>query len=195
FFNQHYQAPELMRVDGQQVSVRYDIHDPSFVMVFDTAGQFVCEAQWNRNRIDYMPKAVVEIGHEKRVRAMVKRLEQKIDTATAELRRTADSAPLSLPEPSTPLVFDLPATDRLTPDRMPEVVAGAEQAAPGRPFFSTQADRYEWLMARRGEWEDEDRSWVAEYAASEDYQQLADYYAGRGLAWAEQQGEGSRGAR
>ncbi|MFG5411408.1 Mu transposase C-terminal domain-containing protein, partial [Piscinibacter sakaiensis] len=34
FFNQHYQAPELMRVDGQQVSVRYDIHDPSFVMVF-----------------------------------------------------------------------------------------------------------------------------------------------------------------
>ena len=45
-FNQHYQASALMdrKVDGRVVSVRYDIHDPHYVMVYTTEGEFVCEA-------------------------------------------------------------------------------------------------------------------------------------------------------
>ena len=65
FFNQTYSAPELMRrdVEGHEVSVRYDIHDPSWVRIYTLDGQFVCDARFAANRIDAMPKAVVQIAH------------------------------------------------------------------------------------------------------------------------------------
>lgn len=145
-FNQHYQAPELMemRVDGRQVSVRYDIHDPNYVMVYTTGGEFVCEAKWNANRIDYFPKAVIEIAREKRVRATIKRREQQIDLARRELAGSAE--PRSLPE-----LDSRPATAPL-----------AEEPNEGahRPFFDTASARYEWLMARRFEWNGDDAAWV-----------------------------------
>jgi hypothetical protein len=58
FFNQLYQAPDLMRrdIDGREVSVRYDIHNPNYVLIYTLGGEFVCEAQWDANRIDYFPK-------------------------------------------------------------------------------------------------------------------------------------------
>jgi putative transposase len=39
FFNQVYANAELMAVDGQQVRVHYDIHDPSYVMVYTIDGR------------------------------------------------------------------------------------------------------------------------------------------------------------
>lgn len=197
FLNQHYQAPELMAVDGRQVSVRYDVLDPSFVMVFTTDGEFVCEAKFNRNRIDYFPKAVIDIGHEKRVKAMVRRREAQIETALRELSgTTAAPTPLSLPEPGTPLVFEAPLAEVVSshPHRI-SPADDAAQAAPGRPFFDSSSDRYEWLMSHRADWSPDDRAWLQAYVAGEDYEALADYYAGRGMAWAEAPAEGFRGAR
>ena len=199
FLNQHYQAPELMGhgIDGHQVSVRYDIHDPSYVLIFSLAGEFVCEAKWNRNRIDYMPKAVVEMGHEKRVRAMVKRRELQIETALRELSGTTGAdRHLSLPEPGTPMVFDGPTAEALpvSNHRISSAEAAAP-AAPGRPFFEASSDRYEWLMTHRSAWTPDDQTWLQSYVKGEDYEALADYYVGRGMGWAEAPAEGFKGAR
>lgn len=198
FLNQHYQAPELMAhgVNGHQVSVRYDIHDPSFVLIFSLAGEYICEAKFERSRMDYMPKAVVEIGHEKRVRAMVKRREQQIDTALRELSGSVNAAPLSLPEPGTPMVFDGTTAETFTVSSTRDSSAvEPASAASGRPFFNAPSDRYEWLMTHRGEWAAEDAAWLAAYVRGEDYEALADYYVGRGLGWSEAPAEGFRGAR
>jgi len=174
-FNQHYQAPELMEmwVDGRQVSVRYDIHDPDYVMVYTTSGEFVCEAKWNANRIDYFPKAVIEIAREKRVRATIKRREQQIDLARRELSGSAE--PRSLRDPAS----------------RPATAAFAEEPNEGapRPFFDTASARYEWLMAHRLEWNGDDAAWVQDYVGSEDYAELADYYTGRGLEWQTESGD------
>ena len=190
-FNQHYQAPELMemRVDGKQVSVRYDIHDPSLVMVYTTTGEFVCEAKWNANRIDYFPKPVIEMAREKRVRATIKRREQQIDLALRELTGTPEPAPLSLPEPGTPDVL-VPSVEALAPSlQVPSSADEVAHAAPGRPFFDTASARYEWLMACPSEWTGDDAGWLRDYVAGEDYAELADYYTGRGLAWREGENE------
>ena len=143
FFNQHYQAPELMRrdVDGREVSVRYDIHDPGFVLIYTLGGEYVCEAQWNANRIDFFPKPVIQMAREKRVAAAIKRREQQIDTALRELGPTVDmDVPTALPAPAAPLVV-LPA---ITPKATPVSAQGATApAAAVRPMFDMPSDRYE----------------------------------------------------
>lgn len=198
-FNQHYFAGELMgrEVDGQMVSVRYDIHDPAIVMVYTTDGRFVCEAKWNANKSGYFPKPVIEMAREKRVRATVTRRQQQIDLAMRELQPMAEPAFVSLPEPSAPdvlvpMVEVVGSAIHLEPVASPEVV----ETAARRPFFDTPSDRYEWLVAHRADWTGEDMDWISQYVRGEDYRELADYYAGRGLAWEDSSdGRAFKGAR
>lgn len=187
FFNQTYAAPDLMRldVDGHEVSVRYDIHDPSFVRVYTLDGEFVCDAKFDASARAFFPKPVIEMAKEKRVRAAVKRREQQIDTALRELGTTVQADTVfSLPEPSTPFVV-VPSTVEVatTPSLSFASTGGAAQAAPGRPFFDALSDRYEWLMQHRDAWTTEDSTWLGKYVQSEDYEGLAGYYASRGMAW------------
>lgn len=191
FFNQHYQSAELMRrdVDGREVSVRYDIHDPSFVLIYTLGGEFVCEAQWNANRIDYFPKPVIQMAREKRVAATVKRRQLQIDTALAELGSTVNTQPLSLPEPNTPFVM-MPSFVETVPVMATTAANSVDQSAAGRPstarpFFDAPSERYEWLMRNRDQWTDADTAWLRNYVTSDDYAELSDYYSGRGMGWDE----------
>ncbi len=186
FFNQTYAAPELMRrdVDGREVSVRYDIHDPSFVLVYTLDGDYVCEAKYEASRRDFFPTPVIDMAREKRVKAAVKRREQQIDLALRELQTTVQPAQFSLPEPSTPFVV-VPSTPEVFSSLPPCSSSEGEavQAASGRPFFDTSSDRYEWLMAHRDKWGASDEQWLRQYVKSEGYEGLADYYRARGLGW------------
>ncbi len=185
FFNQSYAAPELMRrdVDGRQVSVRYDIHDPSFVRVYTLGGEFVCDARFDASSRAFYPTPVIEMAKEKRVRAAIKRRELQIDTALRELQPTLPPDTLSLPEPITPVVL-VPTVEAVTTSSLPSSSTGeAVQAASGRPFFDTHGDRYEWLMHHRSDWTAADAEWLAGYVGSDDYADLRDYYEGRGLGW------------
>lgn len=186
FFNQTYAAPDLMRrdVDGREVSVRYDIHDPSFVLVYTLDGEYVCEAKFEASRRDFFPTPVIDMAKEKRAKAAIKRREQQIDLALRELQPTVQPAQFSLPEPSTPFVVVPSIPEASSPPSL-ATSSGDEtaQAASGRPFFDTPSDRYEWLMQHRSEWTAQDSAWLHQYVGSDDYEGLADYYAARGLGW------------
>ena len=186
FFNQTYAAPELMRrdVDGHEVSVRYDIHDPSFVLVYTLGGEYVCEAKFEASRRDFFPTPVIDMAREKRVKAAVKRREQQIDLALRELQPTVQPAQFSLPEPDAPFLVVQPNAEALSPSLLPSSSTDeVAQAASGRPFFDAPSDRYEWLMAHRSEWTEQDTAWLHQYVRSEDYEGLADFYVSRGLGW------------
>lgn len=182
FLNNIYFAPELMQVDSQMVSVRYDIHDPHLVQVWTVAGEYVCEARWGANKIAYFPRAVVDMAKEKRVRGIVKRRQAQIDTAERELQPTLPTPVddgLMFPQVQHDATFE--AAERL--DGAPAEPMRT-LGAPGRPsFFEGAADRYEWLMRHRDAWTDADRVWLATYTASDDYRGLHEYFGGRGLAW------------
>lgn len=185
FFNQVYYSPELMAVDGEQVRVHYDIHDPSWVMVCTTDGEYVCQAKWNANKTEFFAKPVVQMAREKRADTRMKLLEQKMDLVARELRTTRDASNvISLPEPSAPVVL-VPTVESFDSSSSLPVASQAQpaQAAAGRPFFDSASDRYEWLMHHRDEWDADDGGWIAEYVAGDDYLQLAEYYASRGLEW------------
>ena len=185
FFNQVYFSRELMAVDGEQVRVHYDIHDPSFVLVFTVDGEYVCQADWNANRTEFFAKPVVEMAREKRVQTRLKALDGKKELALLELRAVQNPGQRFLPEPAAPVVL-VPTvggsiSSSLSPSLPPQ--AQSVQAAAGRPFFDNGSERYEWLMQHRGAWDEGDAAWVAGYVAGDDYAALAEYFAGRGLDW------------
>eukprot|EP00456_Euglypha_rotunda_P029177 TRINITY_DN228_c0_g1_i10.p1 TRINITY_DN228_c0_g1~~TRINITY_DN228_c0_g1_i10.p1 ORF type:complete len:732 (-),score=136.37 TRINITY_DN228_c0_g1_i10:887-3082(-) len=196
--NQHYTAPELMdrRVDGKKVSVRFDIHDPTYVMVYTTSGEFLCEAKWNGTATAFFPKSVIEISKERRVAAAVKRREQQIDLALRELGTTVQPDLVSLPAPGTPHVL-VPLVEALAPSlQVPSSPDATASAAAGRPFFENASDRYEWLMAHRDDWTAGDADWARTYVQSDDYVELAEYFTSRGLGWDEDNaGSVFKGAR
>lgn len=196
FFNQTYAAPELMRgdVDGRDVSVRYDIHDPSFVLVYTLSGEYVCEAQFEASRRAFFPTPVIEMAKAKRAAARIKLREQQIDLALRELHPTVDAARNNVYLSGPAAAEALPFVEVL-PSSPPPLASTGEAAhvqtaglAPtdatsDRPFFDTQSDRYEWLMGHRAAWSAQDAEWLHAYVASDDYEGLADYYAARGLGW------------
>lgn len=184
FLNQVYFAHDLMAVDGEQVRVHYDIHDPHYVLVFTTDGEFVCEAKWNANRMDYFPKPVIDMAREKRVKGIVKRRQAQIDTALSELQGTLQPANrFALPVPGAPVAL-VPRVDAGPLTLTSATHADApEQSSAGRPFFDTQSDRYEWLMQHRALWDANDADWVAGYVAGDDYAELSSYFESRGIAW------------
>lgn len=194
FLNQVYFAHDLMAVDGEQVRVHYDIHDPAYVLVFTLEGEFVCEAKWNANRMDYFPKPVIDMAREKRVKGIVKRRQAQIDTALSELQGTLQPANrFALPVSDAPVVLmpraDAPAVSSLL-QQAASAPAGTEQSEPGRPsFFDTQGDRYEWLMQHRDRWDADDAAWVGAYVHGEDYAELAGYFESRGLAWVQSEAD------
>lgn len=185
FINQFYASDALMAhgVDGERVSVRFDIHDPRRVWVWTLDGHFVCEAHLDANRSDMFPKSVVDLAREKRVKGIVKIKQAHIDTALRELTPGLDGGqPYYLPAASMVPTVELPFPQRAElelVERVPEVVAA--QAA--RRLFDTPSERYEWLMTHRAEWADADAAWLARYVASPEYSDLSTYYADRGLAW------------
>jgi putative transposase len=185
FFNQVYFSRELMAVDGRQVRVHYDIHNPNFVLVFDLDGNYVCQADWNANRREFFAKPVVEMAREKRVDARMKRLQGQMDLAQRVLQGTRGANVISLPEPGAPSVLvpdvqDIASASLRCPDGVPLT---AQPSAAGRPFFDTPSERYEWLMHNASRWDDGDREWIGQYVASEDYAALAEYFASRGIQW------------
>jgi putative transposase len=183
FLNQVYFSRDLMAVDGEQVRVHYDIHDPSFVLIFTLDGEYVCQADWNANKAEFFAKPVVEMAREKRVKARMKLLTDKQELALRELRAVQSPANVYLPEPSAPAVL-VPlegSSSSLSISSLPE--PQPVQAAAGRPFFDNASDRYEWLVRNRAAWEEGDAAWVAEYVQGDDYAALAEYFASRGLDW------------
>lgn len=178
--NNLYFAPELMQVDGQQVSVHYDIHDPHTVWVWSVRGDFICEARWGANKRDFFPKAVVQMAREKRVADAVKRREAQIATAQRELQPT-----LPAPEPGTFIGDLMPAAARAVElvERLDDAVPQQLQGSADRPFFDSPAERYEWLMQHPQHRTPDDEPWLQAWVQTDDYAALQHYFQGRGIAW------------
>ena len=179
FYNGEYYARELADWHQQYVEVRYDIWDSSKIQVWKPGGHKICTALIDGNTIPYFPQSRIEAAREKRTHAQVKRLDDK-------LQRIAPGAEIILPErQERPLeladstrqgvVVEIPAR----PDPDP-----AKDARPR--IFAHSYQRYRWLMAHREQWTDKDRDWLRKYAATEEYQDMAELYAVEGIDWRQQ---------
>lgn len=84
-----YQSAALDQYNNEQVIVAYDIHNPHRVTVFDLNEQYICDAQWNGNRVHARPVSAVENATIKRHTTRVKNAQRHIDLMNAEAEQQA----------------------------------------------------------------------------------------------------------
>jgi len=87
-FGNRYFNRDLEEFHGEQLAVGYDIHDPQMVWVYDDTGRFICTAELDANKHDYMPQSVIERARDNRAAGREKRLEAKLQEVREERRGT-----------------------------------------------------------------------------------------------------------
>lgn len=84
--NNQYFSEELINVDGEEVRVAFDIHDPSEVIIRRMDGSYVCTAIWNGNKRAAIPVSHMEVSVEKRRQRRLKRVDEQREEIEAEAR-------------------------------------------------------------------------------------------------------------
>lgn len=84
-FNNVYFNQKLLDVDGQQVQVSIDIHNPNSVIIRLKDGTYVCEAILDGNKRDAFPMSFVEKARKERHQRRAKLKQEQLDEINAEL--------------------------------------------------------------------------------------------------------------
>ena len=91
-FNNSYFSVELAEYHKDEVRVSYDLSDASAVNVFDMDGKFITKAQANGNIREAFPTARLDQLAEKRRKGKIKRAENAIRLANAEVNPALEQA-------------------------------------------------------------------------------------------------------
>jgi len=176
--NNVYFAEELADFHGEWVDVRYDIWDPSHVRCWTLAGELICTARLDGNKLAYFPKSQVEAARERRER-------KQVGLLTGKIRQLVPGATVTLPEEPQTLMADsfTPPEPALEVAPVPEPVVDTAPQPAKRPLFGCTQDRYAWLMRNPERVTEADRDWLAAYVAGDQYADLQPYFEARGIAW------------
>jgi putative transposase len=85
-FGNRYFSKYLEEFHQEQLRIGYDINDPAKVWVYDEDGRFICAAELDANKRDYMPRSVIEQARDNREAGRERRLEAKLEEVRAERR-------------------------------------------------------------------------------------------------------------
>lgn len=107
-FGNQYQSAALDQYNNEQVIVAYDIHNPHRVTVLDLNEQYICDAQWNGNRVHARPVSAVENATMKRHTTRVKNAQRHIDLMNAEAdNKTIEVRPLHIELPAETIEYEV----------------------------------------------------------------------------------------
>lgn len=105
-FNNEYALPEMVNLlaEGEQVRVRFDIHDASQVTLLRMDGRYLGVAEWDGHKRAAFPVPFMEMKREERVERKVAKKEKEIAQARQELGNTIEGEKLT--------VFQFPETTK-----------------------------------------------------------------------------------
>ena len=128
-FNNDYFNQKLIEVDGEKVTVSFDIHNAESVIVRHLDGRFICEAQFDGNKRAAFPEAFMEKTRRERANRRMKLKQEQVDEIQAELNpvRTIEHTP----------EFSFVTSTK------------AKQAKQATPIFLTQAEKDIWEEQQR----------------------------------------------
>jgi putative transposase len=186
FYGGRYYAPELAEFHGESVEVRYNVWNPASIYAWTLEGRKICQAMLDGNTIDYFPQSRIEAARVRREKAQVKRLD-------AKLQRIVPGAVISLPDteqPCSPVVLADSTQGLCSAKCRANAAVPAQEDAPVaeekdvRPtVFLYPYQRFEWLMRHQESQTEKDKVWLADYAKSEEYADMAEFYAVKGIAY------------
>ncbi|MGD9949880.1 MAG: Mu transposase C-terminal domain-containing protein [Desulfobulbus sp.] len=105
--NNHYFNGDLAHIEGETVQVAYYPNDATKVQIWDQEGRLYCYAWFEKNRIDFFPKSMVEQAQEKRTKRRAELKQQQLELIYEEAQGIIDM--VSTPKPMGELI-PLPTT-------------------------------------------------------------------------------------
>ena len=183
FYGGRYYAPELAEFHQEQVEVRYDIWDAAKIYAWTVDGRKICTAALDGNTIDYFPKSRIEAARERREKAQIKRIGDKLHRIVPDAEIILPEKP-SLADSTAPqAVFSANHSANAALPKHEEVLALAEEKDMRPTIFSYPYQRFEWLMQHKESQTEKDKAWLASYASSEEYADMAELYEIKGIAY------------
>ena len=166
FLNMHYRSECILGL-RDKVNIRYSLFDLSKIHVYSTKGEFLCIA-YRVQKVHPMARVLGTVKDMEEYNQQYKKQQQIKNRLVKKLKATYPKEEIQLlkiePEITDEIIEEQPKPKRerkLTP---------CEQQM-NKPIFSSNYEKYEWLMAN-GCTNSDDRNWLAKYIRSDEYQNL-----------------------
>lgn len=176
--NRKYSHPALVDLHDETVQVAYDMRDASHVWIYDMNLRLICEATRDGHMTSYFPESRMDDMREKRTRAQINRLANKIETKTGQ--KVAAIQMEHQPAYTLDAVLSPDGREAITAEQTETEKAFAQK------FYEQEI---EWATDRHGrwhqyhEWKDridltaEQKAWVERYPTTDDFEKAKEFFA------------------
>lgn len=166
FLNMHYRSECILGL-RDKVNIRYSLFDLSKIHVYSTKGEFLCVA-YRVQKVHPMARVLGTVKDMEEYKQQYKKQQQIKNRLVKKLKATYPKEEIKLleiePEITEEIIEEQPKAKRerkLTP----------REQQMNKPIFSSNYEKYEWLMAN-GCTNSDDRNWLTKYIRSDEYLNL-----------------------
>lgn len=166
FLNMHYRSECILGL-RDKVNIRYSLFDLSKIHVYSTKGEFLCVAH-RVQKVHPMAKVLGTVKDMEEYKQQYKKQQQIKNRLVKKLKATYPKEEIKLLEIEPEITEEI-IEEQPKPKRERKLTPREQQM--NKPIFSSNYEKYEWLMAN-GCTNSDDRNWLTKYIRSDEYLNL-----------------------
>lgn len=166
FLNIHYRSECILGL-RDKVNIRYSLFDLSKIHVYSTKGEFLCVA-YRVQKVHPMARVLGTVKDMEEYKQQYKKQHQIKNRLVKKLKATYPKEEIKLLEIEPEITEEI-IEEQPKPKRERKLTPREQQM--NKPIFSSNYEKYEWLMAN-GCTNSDDRNWLTKYIRSDEYLNL-----------------------
>lgn len=166
FLNIHYRSECILGL-RDKVNIRYSLFDLSKIHVYSTKGEFLCVAH-RVQKVHPMARVLGTVKDMEEYKQQYKKQQQIKNRLVKKLKATYPKEEIKLLEIEPEITEEI-IEEQPKPKRERKLTPREQQM--NKPIFSSNYEKYEWLMAN-GCTNSDDRNWLTKYIRSDEYLNL-----------------------
>lgn len=166
FLNMHYRSECILGL-RDKVNIRYSLFDLSKIHVYSTKGEFLCVAH-RVQKVHPMARVLGTVKDMEEYKQQYKKQQQIKNRLVKKLKATSPKEEIKLLEIEPEITEEI-IEEQPKPKRERKLTPREQQM--NKPIFSSNYEKYEWLMAN-GCTNSDDRNWLTKYIRSDEYLNL-----------------------
>lgn len=166
FLNMHYRSEAIIGI-RDKVNIRYSLFDLSKIHVYSTKGEFLCVAH-RVQKVHPMARVLGTVKDMEEYKQQYKKQQQYKNKLIKQVKKTFPKEEIQLLEIEKEPTLEIEQFDE-KPKKEKKKTPREQQM--NKPIFSSNYEKYEWLMAN-GCTNSDDRNWLTKYIRSDEYLNL-----------------------
>lgn len=166
FLNMHYRSECILGL-RDKVNIRYSLFDLSKIHVYSTKGEFLCVA-YRVQKVHPMARVLGTVKDMEEYKQQYKKQQQIKNRLVKKLKATYPKEEIQLLEIEKEPILEVEQIEEKTKKEKKKTPREQQM---NKPIFSSNYEKYEWLMAN-GCTNSDDRNWLTKYIRSDEYLNL-----------------------